>query len=170
MKRLEDIEKQRQREANQVESRRLVRKIKQRMREQLKQATEALNNLERQDSEQYHLINIQGSDTSEEDRNNQKEEANLRHLRKELLRRDSFDTTVIQRLNSINSESSKNKSSRDFGKTTIEKRTPSLPSAENKKEIKNLAYQVTEDAIQKEKFFKIVKGVISGRLIGSCPI
>lgn len=162
-KREEELARKKQIEQAQSNSRRMFKHFKDKLKREISMANKDLDFVERKDSEEQIIKEFNGYSTGDE-RREQEEEASYNNLRKEILRRDTLDATLFKRADSI--ISIPDKLSVDY-QLDMSKKQSTNSAAENKKEIKKLAYEITDEAVQKEKFFKVVKEVISGALLGN---
>ena len=134
------------------------------MQDQLEEANQQIKEIDdynRNNSEEFLMDQMRGSDSSTKD---EEEDQKLRELRKELLRRDSIEESLLSKMDTISPPKT------EFSGLRLNipqlSKHDSTSSYGNTQDLSKIAHEITDVHIEKEKYFKIVKEVISGTLLG----
>jgi hypothetical protein len=156
------IEEKKKNEILRIKSRMMVQGIQKAFKDKAEQTKQDLLDLDRLDS-QVNLVDLNAFDESENDKD-QREEDSMKKLRKQILQQENSKNQILQNAISITSDSTNLRTKTDQNLSLERHKSTEV---ETNKAMKKLAYALTDDAIQKEKFFKIVKDVIRGSMMGN---
>ena len=163
---IQEKEKQKEQDEKNLKIKRLFQLHLDKIHNQLDEANKDMKEIEdynRNNSEEFLMDQMRGSDgfSVKEEEENKK----LRELRKDLLRRDSIDEALLSKMDTI----APPKSIAGQVRLTVPKliKNDSVSSKENNQELNKIAHEITDVHIEKEKFFQIVKEVLSGSLLSN---
>lgn len=153
-------EERKKKEMDMIKNKMMFKEMQKIFKEKVEKTKQDLLDLNRLDSHE-NLEDLNAFDESEKDEDH--EEESMKKLRKQILQEDSAKNVMLQKMISVTSDSTNLRTKTD---QTLNLERNKSTEIEANKTMKKLAYAVTDDAIQKEKFFKIVKDVLRGSLMG----
>jgi len=174
-KQLEEIELQKHKKLQEQEqqaiirskSRRIIREVQRVLKLKVEESRKNMHDMRKIQAKNSFTEDLAFFESSDdEDYVDDEDKHSLKILRKKLLQKQGNNELVLHRVITSTSSSTFSRIPQQVPpEPELVKEQSTNTKKENKNKIKKIAYEMTDDAVKKEKFFKIVKDVLKGGLL-----